>query len=496
MNEVKKDRNMKEKKPAHIVQNQNERELKKAELSHRIFQRSQTQLYMELRFMDVPIHAFGFMPDGQVRGMGTNGRTLYFFSDWILELYQNNPVLVNRSLLHLTMHCLMGHLWSYTKLQTENPEWMDLACDITVEYLIDSLEVRCIRKNQSFIRKQLYQKLREDGHVITPGRVLNILDGEARLQEAGEYPYSRLNNEGMVCSSEEEEDISWKNQQKNGQTEYFHTLRAEFTVDDHTLWRRPKDRKIPLEQQKRWKEMAETMQTELKLFAKEAGASSRELEDVLEIRSRRRYSYRTFLKKFAVLKEEMKADLDSFDTIYYCYGLEHFGNVPLIEPQETCEVNKVEDFVIAIDTSMSTDGDLVKKFLEETYSILTENGSFHRKVCVHIIQCDDQVREDTLIISAEDMEKYLREFTVKGRGGTDFRPVFGYVNQLLTEKAFSHLKGMLYFTDGYGTYPAMRPLYETAFVFFQEDYRDLDVPSWAMKLILTPEDLNGDVQEE
>ncbi|MDO4490485.1 MAG: VWA-like domain-containing protein [Lachnospiraceae bacterium] len=445
------------------VRDRNERELKKAELCHRIFRRAQTQIYMEMRFMDVPLHAFGFLPDGQVRGIGTDGKTLKFFPDWILELYTGDPVLVNRTYLHVTMHCLLGHLWSYPALQKTEAQVMDLAFDIATEYLIDGLEVRCIRKNQSFVRKQLYQRLREDGHVITPGRVYNILTGTT--PDSGE---------------------EWRSPELLQEVE---KLRAEFTVDDHHLWRHPEDPKMPLEQQKRWKEMSETMQTEIRLFAKEAGTSSKQLEDLLEIRNRRKYSYREFLKKFSVLREEMKADLDSFDTIYYCYGLEHFGNVPLIEPQETCEVNAVEDFVIAIDTSLSTDGELVKKFLEETWSILSEEGSFHTRVCVHIIQCDDQVREDRRITSREEMETYLREFTLKGRGGTDFRPVFGYVNQLLREKAFSHLKGMLYFTDGYGTYPVMRPLYETAFVFFQEDYRDLDVPSWAMKLILTPEDL-------
>ncbi|MCQ2501203.1 MAG: hypothetical protein MJ117_07660, partial [Lachnospiraceae bacterium] len=122
-----------------IYQDRNERELKKAELCHRILRRAQTQLYMEMRYLDVPVHAFGFMPDGQVRGMGTDGKTLKFFPDWILELYQKSPVLMNRSILHLTMHCLLGHLWSYTEMQTENPELMDLAFDITTEYLIDGM---------------------------------------------------------------------------------------------------------------------------------------------------------------------------------------------------------------------------------------------------------------------------------------------------------------------------------------------------------------------
>lgn len=35
-----------------------------------------------------------------------------------------------------------------------------------------------------------------------------------------------------------------------------------------------------------------------------------------------------------------------------------YGNMPLIEPLETKEERKVEDFVIVIDTSMSCKGEL------------------------------------------------------------------------------------------------------------------------------------------
>ena len=63
-------------------------------------------------------------------------------------------------------------------------------------------------------------------------------------------------------------------------------------------------------------------------------------------------------------------DPDSFDYIFYSYGLSMYGNMPLIEPQEWKEVKKVEDFAIVIDTSMSCSGDLVKKFLEEKIGFL------------------------------------------------------------------------------------------------------------------------------
>ena len=53
----------------------------------------------------------------------------------------------------------------------------------------------------------------------------------------------------------------------------------------------------------------------------------------LAVENRERYDYRSFLKKFCVLKEEMQVDIDSFDYIFYHYGMEMYGNMPLIEPQ-------------------------------------------------------------------------------------------------------------------------------------------------------------------
>ena len=46
------------------------------------------------------------------------------------------------------------------------------------------------------------------------------------------------------------------------------------------------------------------------------------------------------------------------------------------------------------------------------------------------------------------------------------------------------LKGLIYFTDGYGIYPNKMPPYRTAFVFLEEDYRDVDVPPWAVRLVI------------
>ena len=52
-----------------------------------------------------------------------------------------------------------------------------------------------------------------------------------------------------------------------------------------------------------------------------------------------------------------------------------------------------------------------------------------------------------------------------GGGGTDFRPSFAYIDSLIEKGEFTNLRGVIYFTDGYGTYPSQMPAYDTAFVY-------------------------------
>ena len=263
-------------------------------------------------------------------------------------------------------------------------------------------------------------------------------------------------------------------------------LAQEFYVDSHDRWEEDPSPAMSIPRQTRWNDNREKMQTEMESMGQDRSGTEedRDLLEQVQVVNRERYDYRRFLRKFSVLREEMQADEDSFDYIYYTYGLKMYGNMPLIEPLESREVYRIEDFVLVIDTSMSCSGELVRRFLEETYGVLSEGESYFCKINVHIIQCDDQVRSDVVVTSREQMREYMENFTIQGKGGTDFRPAFEYVNGLRAKGEFTRLKGLLYFTDGKGIYPVKMPPYDTAFVFIQDQYEDMSVPAWAMKLVL------------
>ena len=220
------------------------------------------------------------------------------------------------------------------------------------------------------------------------------------------------------------------------------------------------------------------------------GNSSGELSEELTIRNTGTYDFTHFLKQFARQGEEIKTDIESFDYIPYLYGLEHYGNIPLIEHLEYQEVNRLEELVIAIDTSGSCSLDIVRKFMEETYSILSNHENFFRKMNVYVIQCDSFIQDMAHITSEQDWQDYLKNLTIHGRGGTDFRPVFEYVEELRAKKELRDLKGLLYFTDGDGIYPEIPTDYKTAFVFYKEKEQHQKVPAWAACLTLDTERSN------
>lgn len=234
-----------------------------------------------------------------------------------------------------------------------------------------------------------------------------------------------------------------------------------------------------------WRDISEHVQMDLETFAKERGLQAGSMSQLLAELNREKYDYVAFLKKFAVMGEVMMINDDEFDYIFYTYGLKLFSNMPLIEPLEYKEVKRVRGFVIAIDTSGSTSGELVNCFLTKTYNILMSTESFFSRVEIYIIQCDADIQDCVRIQKREDFEEYIENLTIKGGGGTDFRPVFNYVDELINKKQIVDLKGMIYFTDGMGQYPARKPQYQTAFVFLQHNINDYQrVPPWAIKLIL------------
>lgn len=213
---------------------------------------------------------------------------------------------------------------------------------------------------------------------------------------------------------------------------------------------------------------------------KEAGRDT----EAAALEKRDAMDYRKFLHQFAVPREEPILDTDSFDYIPYCYGLTYYENMPFLEPLEYSEVNRLDELAIAIDTSGSCSGLIVRRFLEETWSILRQKENFFSRMRLHLIQCDSMIQDHQIFTSVEQWEEALPSLKIQGLGNTDFRPVFDYLNTLIRKKEIRRLRGLLYFTDGDGIYPRSRPPFDTAFVFLNRRLEKQKIPDWGIRLNL------------
>lgn len=424
-----------------------------------ILSAARNELYLSLPYLDNALCALAFTPGGEVTvSLATDGEKLYYSSSWLMERYLRSPVHVNRAYLHSVLHCMLRHL---AKKRGKVPELWDLACDAAVESILDELDYPCLRQTPPPQKRRFYGECRADMPVLT-----------------AEGIYRRLLRLGLS-----EYEIA--------------QLQRVFFVDDHGLWdpEQQDGQEQSHRQDQKWQDLSSKTQTGMETVISGKGTGGEAVLEQVRVAVREDVDYRAFLRRFAAPREIAAVDGDAFDYGFYAYGLRLYGNMPLVEPPETREEKRIEDFVIAVDTSMSTSGELVRRFLACTYAVLRSAGTFTRKVNIRILQCDDQIRSDTPIHDLEELRKYMENFQLTGGSATDFRPVFEYVAKLQESGAFTSLRGLLYFTDGMGIYPEKRTPYETAFILLGEPPLSVKTPPWAIRLVLEAPDLDRAVEQ-
>ena len=578
------------------------------DLGTRILNQSRYELSLSMRHLARALDRLPYEMDFNTQRMGTEGERIHFHPEFIFQLFMESPQKLNRLYMHSLLHCLFRHIF---KNEGKKEELWNMACDIHVEYVLDSLEVDLLKRPAGEYREQTFQSLEDKIKTLSAERIYQYLeeadldyDAWERLErefykddhifwkllERKEAPGKegegegdgaplplpedfspndsslqedsdgeKRDNEGKPSDEHSEEKDSQDEDSKDRDSQNTDSPNTESkdtesqntesqnTESQNTdskdidpnakngsaLESMPSkdssgDREAPFHEDKQgedssrgqqgdrkegdrkeeerkrkeqeereereakkkrddlskeWEDISKRTEQEIEHSSQEKKEEQGSLAWFLRLEQKKYTDFRDFLRRLSVDREEMEVDLDSFDYGYYYYGLEQYGNMPLIEENEYREGRKLQELVIAIDTSHSTKGEMVKGFLEETAGILKQKDAFFQKVKVHILECDDELRKDICLENVEDLEQYSKNFAVKGGYGTDFRPVFHYVSDLQKQGELKNLKGLMYFTDGKGRYPKDAPPYVTAFVFPKgEDIDDDNVPFWAMKL--------------
>ncbi len=410
-------------------------------LAARVMQLARDSIMMHLRFLDTALAELRPVA-GKVSGcMACDGRYLYYDPVYVLRRYQEEAGSIAHIYLHILLHCIFFHSFQYDKLERE---YWDMAADMAVEQTILEISFPDIVMKQDEERARKLHWMQVDAGGLTAEKI---------------YRYFKKNGMGPLEKKE---------------------LTALFVQDAHMYWERPEEMSITPQQ---WKKISERVKTDLKTFSQDKNHSE-SLEKNLARATREQYDYGELLRRFCVMGEDIRINEDEFDYIYYTYGLSVYGNLPLVEPLEYKEEHKVKEFVIVLDTSASCRGETVRGFLQKTYSILKGTENFFHKINVHILQCDNMVQSDTKITCDADFDHFMKEGKLQGFGATDFRPAFLYLEELRQQGEFENLKGMIYFTDGYGIYPETMPEYEVIFAFTEEDDNRMPPPPWAISVTL------------
>ena len=437
---------------------------------------SRNTLLVNLRFLDAALSQFELIPIEESTLL-TDGKHILYNPKHILENYKTAKEIPVRDYLHMVMHCVFKHMYMDPSLN--RPYW-DLACDIAVENVITELNLKAVTTAREWQQVQYITAIKKELKHVTAEKIYSY------LRQAVPDPKKIADIRGLFYADNHE---IWY--MTSAEIEARFGLDSGNGSGDGNGGGGNGDSKVGVSTAMSavWQAISERMQVDLETFGKQRGILPGAMTQNLMAVNREKYDYTAFLKKFAVMGEAMKINDDEFDYIFYTYGLQLYEKMPLIEPLEYKEIKAIKEFVIAIDTSGSTSGELVQKFVQKTYNVLKSTESFFSKINLHIIQCDADIQEDKKITCQEDFDEYLKTMQIRGLGSTDFRPVFEYVEQLRKDKEFINLKGLIYFTDGYGEFPARKPDYDTAFVFIDDEYNNPNVPPWAIKLVLQKDEI-------
>ncbi|MBQ9059786.1 MAG: metallopeptidase [Firmicutes bacterium] len=496
------------------------------DLALQILRLSRNTLMVNLRYLEAAFVRIVPAHDMDTLEIATDGQFLYYNSLHVCRQYRQAREIPVRDYLHVSLHCLFRHLFVGKKVRAD--VW-DLACDIAVENIINGLDLRsvsCERQvSQMWLIRQLQEELPKlsaewiykyfieqdpspeevsvlqrnfhaDDHSIwhnaadydrgsgdpdenDPDSPEGDAPSEADQNTAIENDAPEEEDEGESAGESEERMEAVPGQDEDG---------AGGGSDDQTA-----DTGVPAltpqEIREAWEEIARRIEVDMDTSSETWGEGAGDMQQTLREINREKYDYTELLRRFSVLGETTEINDDEFDYIFYTYGLKLYEDMPLVEPLEYKDVKRVREFVIALDTSESVAGETVQKFVTKTWNILKQSENFFSRVNVHIIQCGARVEEDVRITTEEEFDDYMEHMVLKGFGGTDFRPVFEHVDQLLRQHEFTNFKGLIYFTDGFGAFPHDPPAYDAAFVFLDQGYELPEVPVWAIKMILKEDEI-------
>lgn len=140
------------------------------EMSQKIIDEIQCELYLDMPFMKIALSTLLPKANEQLYSMATDGTYIYYNPVRLIDIFKKNGMYLNRAYLHSVLHCLFFHLW--TRGERDEFLW-NTACDIMVEYTIDTMEKKSTRRILCYIKKKPRMRgLKKEHIAIAPGSIV------------------------------------------------------------------------------------------------------------------------------------------------------------------------------------------------------------------------------------------------------------------------------------------------------------------------------------
>ena len=168
-------------------------------LGLRILNQAKIELSLSMRYLSRALDKLSFQMDFNTRRMGTEGEKLHFHPEFVFRLYVESPQKLYRLYMHSLLHCLFRHMF---KTEGREETLWNLATDIHVEYVLDSMDIELLYCPAYPFRESYFQKLEKEVKSLSAERI-----------------YAYLSEQNLSYSEKER-------------------LEQEFVKDDHCFWKK------------------------------------------------------------------------------------------------------------------------------------------------------------------------------------------------------------------------------------------------------------------
>ena len=382
-----------------------------------------------------------------IKTAGTEGKHLTYNPEYVAGM---SDAKLKGLIGHETLHCVMGHMWR--KGTREHRLW-----NVSTDYAIDEI----LQRNgfdvpnalvnpawKGWSAEQIYAALLEEVEKEKQKQQQQKGNGQPQAGESGDEEDGCPNDDNEADKAGKGKPSAQKGEQPGGGepgegegepeqggggSSYQQALDQMFGPGPTKGEVMDAPAETALQDQSEWKQAVSAAAQ----VAKSQGMLPADLEIIVNKALETRVDWKAVLRRFVQHCARLDYSWRSPSSRYAPLGL----YLPKLRSET------MPPIVIAVDTSGSIGGKELEQFSGEVSSIIEEANP----EVAHLVFCDAKVHGTEEFLPGDPIK-----FKPSGGGGTDFRPVFQWIEEQGIEPAC-----LIYLTDLYGTCPDEEPPYPT-----------------------------------